>query len=86
MEKSKIKMTDKNSKINWPILHFTLSFCILIFTFSIFPLSASASTAYIDTQHSEFFEGDTIMFSVRVDSENKNINEVEGSVMLSSNQ
>lgn len=46
------------------------------------PCSVFASTIYINTDHSDFFVGDTIMFSVRVDSENKNINAVEGSVLL----
>src|SRR3989344_8775839 len=82
MEKSKIKIKDKNSKTNWPIVHFALSFCVLIFTFSIFPLFVFASNVYIDTSHSNFFVGDTIILSVRVDSENKNINVVEGSVLL----
>lgn len=63
-------------------LHFVLSFFILIFTFSISPLSALASTAYIDTSHSVFYVGDTIIFSIRVDSQNKNINAVEGNIIL----
>src|SRR3989344_2411369 len=71
MEKSKLKMIIQNPK-----------FYILIFTFSIFPYSVFSSNVYIDTRHPDFFVGDTIIFSVRVDSENKNINAVEGSVML----
>src|SRR3989344_2951573 len=81
MEKSKIKMIDKNSKINLPIL-FALSFSILIFSFSIFPSFVSASTVYIDTGRPDFFVGDTILFSVRVDSLNKDINAVEGDVVM----
>lgn len=46
------------------------------------PHSVFASTIYVDTKHSEFFVGDTILFSVRVDSENKDINTVEGEVLL----
>ena len=80
MEKSKIKMSNERLKLK--NLHFALSFCILIFTFSIFPGFAFASNIYIDTSHSNFFIGDTIMFSVRVDSENKNINAIEGRVLL----
>jgi len=55
-----------------------------IFTLVAFflPYSVFASNIYIDTSHPDFFAGDTIMFSVRVDSENKNINAVEGSVLL----
>jgi len=80
--KSDIRTRQENFDFLLTFMNFKSSFFILIFTFSIFPLSASASTAYIDAQHSEFFEGDTIMFSVRVDSENKNINAVEGNVRL----
>lgn len=46
------------------------------------PGSVSASSIYIDTHHSEFFVGDTILLSVRIDSEGKNINAVEGEVVL----
>lgn len=46
------------------------------------PSPVSASSVYIDTTHSEFFVGDTILFSVRIDSENKNINAIEGEVLL----
>jgi len=46
------------------------------------PASVLASSVYIHADHSEFFEGDTILFSVRIDSEGKNINAVEGEVLL----
>jgi len=82
MEKSKIKMKDKNPKINWPILHFALSFCFLIFTFSIFPLSVSASTVYLETAHTDFFVGDTILVDVKVDSKDADINTIEGKISL----
>ena len=55
---------------------------ILVFSAIFLPYSVFASNVYIDTSHPDFFVGDTIMFSVRVDSENKNINVVEGSVLL----
>jgi hypothetical protein len=55
---------------------------ILLLSALLLPYSVFASTVYIDTQHSKFFEGDTILFSVRVDSLNKDINAVEGRVML----
>lgn len=55
---------------------------ILAFSALFLPYSVLASTVYIDTDHSEFFVGDTIMFSVRVDSENKNINAVEGDILM----
>ncbi len=80
MQKSKIKMTNKNAK--GIIFTFALQFCTLIFAFSIFPSLVSASSVSISTNHSEFFVGDTILFSVRIDSEGKNINAVEGKVLL----
>lgn len=46
------------------------------------PGLVSASSISIHTDHSEFFEGDTILFSVRVDSDGKSINAVEGEVQL----
>jgi len=55
---------------------------ILVFGVIFLPYSVFASNVYIDANHPDFFVGDTIMFSVRVDSLNKNINAVEGSVML----
>lgn len=80
MKKSKIKMTNKNAKEI--IFTFTLQFCTLIFAFSTFPSLVSASSLYIDTKHSEFFVGDTILFNVRIDSLGKNINAVEGEIAL----
>ena len=55
---------------------------ILILSAIFLPYSVFASNVYIDTSHPDSFVGDTVMFSVRVDSENKNINAVEGSVLL----
>ena len=55
---------------------------ILLFSALFLPYSVFASNVYIDTSRPDFFVGDTIMFSVRVDSENKNINAAEGSVLL----
>ena len=49
-------------------------YIILVFSAIFLPYSVFASNVYIDTSHPDFFVGDTIMFSVRVDSENKNIN------------
>jgi hypothetical protein len=46
------------------------------------PSLVSASNVYIDTNHSEFYEGDSVIFSVRVDSQTKNINTVEGNILL----
>ena len=97
MENLNLKMKNYNSKFKNTNLQRVplckLVFClsaatrvaqagILIFIFSIFPLFAFASSVYIDTNHSDFYVGDTIIFSVRVDSENKNINAVEGNIML----
>jgi len=55
---------------------------ILVLSALLLPYSVFASNIYIDANHPDFFVGDTIIFSVRVDSENKNINAVEGSVLL----
>lgn len=57
---------------------FFLFSCITV----LLPCSVFASNVFIDTNHSEFFVGDTIMFNVRIDSENKNINTIEGGVSL----
>lgn len=57
-------------------------FSIMAFSAIFLPCSVFASTVYISANHSEFFVGDTIMFSVRVDSEGKNINTIEGEVLL----
>ena len=57
-------------------------YIILVFSVIFLPYSVFASNVYIDTSHTDFFVGDTIIFSVRVDSENKNINAVEGSILL----
>jgi len=71
MEKINMKMLS-NKKI-----HF-----ILLWSALFLPSSVFASTVYIDSGHSDFFVGDTVLFHVRVDSENKNINAVEGSVII----
>src|SRR3989338_326682 len=55
---------------------------ILVLSALLLPYSVFASNIYIDANHPDFFVGDTIIFSVRVNSENKNINAVEGSVLL----
>ena len=55
---------------------------ILVFSAIFLPCSVFASNIYINTSHPDFYLGDTILFSVRVDSLNKNINAVEGSVRL----
>lgn len=57
---------------------FFLFSCIAV----LLPCSVFASNVFIDTNHSEFFVGDTIIFNVRIDSENKNINAIEGNILL----
>lgn len=57
-------------------------FFILAFSAMFLPHSVFASNIYIDTSHQDFFVGDTIMFSVRVDSENRNINAIVGDVLM----
>jgi len=78
MQKSKLQIKSQKKKL----LSFGLHFCLLIIGVLSLPYSVFASNVYIDTRHPDFFVGDTILFSIRVDSENKNINAVEGSVML----
>ncbi len=57
---------------------------VLIISVAVFfPSIASASTVYIEANHSSFFVGDTIVFTVRIDTEGKEINAVEGTVVLS---
>lgn len=55
---------------------------ILIFSALFLPSSVLASSVYISTNRSELFVGDTVLFSVRIDSEGKDINAVEGEVLL----
>src|SRR3989344_3097152 len=69
-------------KISMKIVSNKKIYFILVVSALFLPYSVFASNVYIDTGHPDFFVGDTILFSVRVDSENKNINAVEGSVML----
>ncbi len=57
-------------------------FFILACSALLLPHLVFASTIYIDTNHSDFFVGDTILFSVRINSENSDINAVEGDVSL----
>ncbi len=60
------------------LIHFLILVCGVL----LLPHSTFASTIYIDTDHSDFFVGDTILFSVHINSENKDINTVEGEVLL----
>ena len=46
------------------------------------PHSVLASTVYVDTNHTDFFVGDTILFHVRINSEGEDINTVEGKILL----
>lgn len=57
-------------------------FFILACSALLLPHSVFTSTVYIDTDHVDFFVGDTILFNVRINSENKDINTVEGEVLL----
>lgn len=59
-----------------------ITYLLLLTFFVSFPCSVFASAVYIDTNHSDFFVGDSIMFTVRVDSEGKNINAIEGGILL----
>ncbi len=55
---------------------------LLVFCTLFLPSIALASSVYVDTTRSEFFVGDTILFSVRIDSEGRNINAAEGELLL----
>lgn len=64
------------------ILNKKINCFLLALSAVVLPHSVFASTMYIDTDRSDFFVGDTVLFRVRVDSENKNINVVEGNILL----
>ena len=55
---------------------------LLALGITMLPHVVLASSLYITTSHSEFYEGDTILFNVRIDSEGKNINTVEGTILF----
>lgn len=59
-----------------------IPFFILAFGAILLPLSALASTVYLETARTEFFVGDTIFVDVKVDSTERQINTVEGKVLL----
>lgn len=46
------------------------------------PCSVFAASISIEAEHSSFHVGDTIIFSVLIDSEKKEINTIEGSILL----
>lgn len=46
------------------------------------PSLAFSSNVYIDSEHQDFYVGDSIVFNVHVDSEGKDINVVEGNISL----
>ncbi len=46
------------------------------------PHSTFAAKVFIETAHTEFFVGDTILVDIKVDSEDKEINTVEGKISL----
>lgn len=54
----------------------------LVCALTFLPHLALASSVYVQTNHSEFFVGDSILFSVRIDTEGKDINAVEGEIVL----
>src|SRR3989344_5724949 len=79
MQKSKIKMTNRKSKI---ILHFTLSFCVLIFAFFIFG-KVEAAILYLNPSDGEYNSGDTFIINVRIDPEQECINAVQADLAFS---
>lgn len=60
----------------------TISPLLLAFGAAFLPHPALASRIFIETDRADFFVGDTVLVSVRVDTEGKDINTVEGSVRL----
>lgn len=59
-----------------------ICFLILAFNALLLPHSAFAANVYLETAHTEFFLGDTVLIDVKIDSENKEINAVEGKISL----
>ena len=55
---------------------------ILIFGALLLPYSAFASTVHLETSHTDFFVGDTILVNVKVDTKDADINAVEGRISL----
>lgn len=55
---------------------------VLVFSAALLPYSVFASSVYLETAHTEFFVGDTILIDVKVDSNGKEINTVEGKIFL----
>lgn len=60
----------------------TASPLLLALSAALLPHSAFASRIYFETDRADFFVGDTVLVSVRVDTGGKDINTVEGTVRL----
>jgi hypothetical protein len=60
----------------------TLSPLLLALGAALLPYPALASRIYFETDRADFFVGDTVLVSVRIDTEGKDINTVEGTVRL----
>jgi hypothetical protein len=69
-------------KISMKSISYTVAALILLLSTMLVPEIVFASSIRIDTNRSEFFEGDTILFTVRIDSEGKKINAIDGEIML----
>lgn len=70
------------AKINMKKVSNKKIYSLLLFGAFLVPNSVFASTVFIDTAHTEFFVGDTVLFSIRLDTEGKTVNTVEGGVLL----
>lgn len=82
IKKNKL-LTRSQSSSNWMNIFSNKKIYIALLLSALFlPFSVFASKIYIDTSHTDFFVGDIVLFSIRVNSESKNINAVEGKILL----
>lgn len=79
---------DKNSKRNKIILYFALSFCILIFAFSIFTARVvNASTSiYFDLENREIYEDDIFLADLEISTTDRLINVIDGTILYDRNK
>ncbi|MEX2013947.1 MAG: hypothetical protein WD896_01175 [Parcubacteria group bacterium] len=66
-----------NKLFNKKIYLFSLVLSAILLPYSVF-----ASNVYLETERTEFFVGDIILVTVKIDSEDKEINTVEGKISL----
>lgn len=59
-----------------------ISLVVIAFSALVLPHAVSASTVYLEAERAEWHVGDTVLVAVKVDSEDKTINAVEGTISL----